>query len=138
MKKITIMIFFIIPILLFSNEGKSIKFVLPDGSSKISYDGGISWQFVVNNYSYIDILKYNIYPNPTTNYINVNFLSVSQGVHKFIIINNIGNPIKSFNKNLHIGNNKLTFDLHDLNSGIYNIYVGLNNLEKIGKFIITK
>lgn len=75
-----------------------------------------------------------IYPNPVTNIIN---LEINSDSNDESVIEIIGmNGSKTFyNKGLHKGINKLTFDISDYNSGLYILKFNSDNNVRVIKFI---
>lgn len=81
----------------------------------------------------------NVYPNPTQNYANIEVeLNTASNV-KYEIYNINGQMLQSKNLGkLTQGNNKITFDTKNLNTGTYLINIITDKQKTTKKFIVTK
>jgi hypothetical protein len=78
-----------------------------------------------------------VYPNPTTEIINVEFTANKSEKVKCIIYNEVGNQVESYFENVKTGSNKLTFDVNTLKTGVYFVSLQLEK-ETITKQFIKK
>lgn len=74
---------------------------------------------------------YSIYPNPATDYIMVNSAMAADATITFV--NLAGQTVKSFNKNLTIGENSVSIDLE---SGVYFCTINANGFNKTVKVVV--
>ena len=78
----------------------------------------------------------NIYPNPTSDILNVEFDSKRSEKVKCIIYNEVGSKVKIYSENVSIGGNKLTFDVNTLKPGVYFVSLQMYNETITKQFII--
>ena len=76
-----------------------------------------------------------IYPNPTSDIINVEFTANKPEKVKCIIYNEVGKQVKSYFEKVRTGTNKLTFDVNTLKTGVYFVSLQLNNETITNQFI---
>jgi len=67
----------------------------------------------------------NVFPNPIYNHAEIAVFVPEKGHYQFIITNNLGRKVQSYQQNLQRGLNKLSIDVHSLHSGVY--YVTVKN-----------
>ncbi len=97
--------------------------------NKIAYVGLNEIALSDNNFS--------IYPNPANSQTNVNFVANTNDAYKAIIVNALGQEVKSINfTNINIGSNSQAIDLSGLNTGLYFIKLSSKNTEGIQKIMI--
>lgn len=66
----------------------------------------------------------NIYPNPTTSMINIDFSwDKSIGKKQVLIYNSIGSLVQFTNEEITLGENNISMDVSKLTNGIYNILI---------------
>lgn len=76
-----------------------------------------------------------IYPNPVEGELNINVLSEKNMEADFIITNSVGHILFQKNEKLNSGNNKITLDLIDLPTGIFNIFIENKGIKLGGIFM---
>jgi hypothetical protein len=76
-----------------------------------------------------------IYPNPTSDIINVEFTANKSEKVKCIIYNEVGKQVKSYFEKVITGTNKLTFDVNTLKTGVYFVSLHLENETITNQFI---
>lgn len=75
-----------------------------------------------------------LYPNPTTDYINISFADVNAGEAQFQIIDITGKVIKVAQAPVYAGSIQ-TLDVSSLKSGIYQVGISLNGSTKFIRFV---
>src|SRR5690606_10758992 len=75
-----------------------------------------------------------LYPNPTTNLINISFADVNAGEAQFQIIDITGKVIKVAQAPVYAGFIQ-TLDVSSLKSGIYQVGISLNGSTKFIRFV---
>ena len=66
----------------------------------------------------------NIYPNPTTSILNIDFSwDKSIGKKQILIYNNIGSLVQFTKEEIRLGENNISMDVSNLTNGIYNILI---------------
>ncbi len=66
----------------------------------------------------------NIYPNPTTSILNIDFSwDKSIGKKQILIYNNIGSLVQFSKEEIRLGENNISMDVSNLTNGIYNILI---------------
>lgn len=76
------------------------------------------------------IQSYSIFPNPTSNYINISINSIKPTNVSIELFNLLGNSLMLETKNVKAGENSINIDLSVLNPGIYFVKVN-NSIQKI-------
>ena len=114
-----------------------------DGRLTVATYGRGVFQTIINSVD--DILSTNdmekielkLYPNPTIDVLNIEFLSTKVEKINCIIYNEVGKIVHSFTKHVFVGENKLSVDVKSLKSGVY--FVSLESEENsITKQFIKK
>jgi hypothetical protein len=77
----------------------------------------------------------NIYPNPTSDILNIEFDSKRSEKVKCIIYNEVGSKVKIYSENVSIGGNKLTYDVNTLKPGVYFVSLQMYNETITKQFI---
>jgi hypothetical protein len=72
----------------------------------------------------IERTEVNIYPNPTSDIINIEFDARKSERVRCVFYNEVGKEVKSNFENINTGINKLTFNVNGLKTGVY--FVSLN------------
>ena len=78
------------------------------------------------------LAKINIYPNPTSNKVNLEFTSDKTTNANWTLYNELGKKVKTGSKKLIAGNNQISINMQNIKSGIYFV-----SLEVDGE-VITK
>ena len=76
-----------------------------------------------------------IYPNPSSDIINVEFTANKSERVRCVFYNEVGKEVKSNFENINTGINKLTFDVNTLKTGVYFVSLQLNNETITNQFI---
>ncbi len=85
----------------------------------------------------MDKMELNLYPNPTSDVLNLQFLSTKAENLNCIVYNEVGKIVKSYEKYVFVGENKLSVSVKSLKSGVY--FVSLESEENsITKQFIKK
>jgi len=80
----------------------------------------------------------NLYPNPTTDVLNIELELVKDADIEFMVIDMTGKSVFNRNMSRNEGSNKMSFDMNDLPAGIYMMNV-ISDKEMITKrFIIQR
>ena len=77
----------------------------------------------------------NIYPNPASEKINVEFSSITSEKVKYTIYNEVGRVVKSNTENINIGVNNFVINVGSLNSGLYFVSLELKDGSVTKQFI---
>ena len=77
-----------------------------------------------------------LYPNPTTNSVNINLYSQSEQNLTIQIVNNLGATAVVSHHHVMEGNNRLTLDFN-LKGGLYYVIINKNNEKTVKKLIIN-
>jgi hypothetical protein len=86
-----------------------------------------------------DETSLNIYPNPATNQVSLEFLMQEAGDASVDIYNNIGMLVKRMDEaKVYQGQNKLDIDVADLESGIYYVRLMQGNTSTTQKMTIAR
>jgi hypothetical protein len=102
----------------------------------IDNDGSETWSHVIYlaNESKNTTVQ-SIYPNPSANIINVNFETVSEDEFTVEVIDAFGKVYQSTNSSDLNGSSNVSFDISQLNNGIYFIRINSNNACEINRFV---
>ena len=73
--------------------------------------------------------SFTVFPNPAHETANIEYFANKSGLALINIYNSTGTIVKQFSQNQLIGNNKISFDVSDLQKGIY--YVSLKTEQKL-------
>ena len=69
----------------------------------------------------------NIYPNPASEKINVEFSSINSEKVKYTIYNEVGRVVKSNTENINVGLKNLVINVGSLKSGLYFVSLELKD-----------
>ena len=112
-----------------------------DGRLTVATYGRGVFQITINSVD--DILstvdrnttEFNIYPNPVEDNITLEFSHTVNTKANIIIYNEVGKIVRSYVDNLRSGNNKFSYNIRSLKSGIYFISVETNEETFTKQFI---
>ena len=92
---------------------------------------------VLGNESILNDMVVNLYPNPTTNSLNVSFeINKESRGYSWILYNDVGEKIKqSTDLNVQYGNNTININTSELKQGIYFLTLNINNSSITKQFI---
>jgi hypothetical protein len=76
-----------------------------------------------------------IHPVPVQNELNFTLSSITSGVVKISVTDNLGREVISESRRLVIGEQKLSYDVAALNGGVYFITVSTSNATSVSKFV---
>ena len=79
--------------------------------------------------------EFNLYPNPVEDNITLEFSHTVNTKANIIIYNEVGKIVRSYVDNLRSGNNKFSYNIRSLKSGIYFISVETNEETFTKQFI---
>jgi len=83
------------------------------------------------------LVKINIYPNPTTDKVNLDFTTQKSTTATWVLYNELGKKVKTGSKKLIAGNNQISINMQNIKSGIYFISLEMDE-ETITKQIIKQ
>jgi hypothetical protein len=101
-----------------------------DGARKV-----YNWILIKRNISKLEVI--NVYPNPTTNNINLEFNNPDNDNIIIQIRDVVGRVVKSINYNANKGINKIELDLYKLEAGTYYLSVD-NSIDRIVHIIFKE
>jgi dipeptidyl aminopeptidase/acylaminoacyl peptidase len=79
---------------------------------------------------------YPIYPNPTSDFINISFNLDHNSMIRIELFDNLGKQISLIdNKEYQKGFHKLTYNVSKLNEAVYSVKLSIDNKSEIIKFI---
>lgn len=84
------------------------------------------------------VSQFNLYPNPTTNIINVDFNIESENNVSVSILNTVGQEVDSKEMNSVSGTQTIQFDTSDLEAGMYLVKVKTGTSEQIKRISVVK
>ncbi len=79
-----------------------------------------------------------VYPNPTSDLLNLEYNSKSDANHTVRVYNTMGQLMKSFNLLFYQGFNQNTIDVADLSAGTYFLEIESNGLKKSKRFSVVR
>jgi hypothetical protein len=82
--------------------------------------------------------SFSIYPNPASNYLNIDFTSKENGKSEIQISDPEGRIIKTINTELKQGENHSKIETNDLNAGVYILKLKTQHDELTKRFVIIK
>ena len=83
------------------------------------------------------ILKMYI-PNPASEFVYLNFNSVSEGAINIQIVNSIGQLVKQLPVNTIKGHNQIKIQVRDIKPGMYILRINKGDLNITRKFVIAR
>lgn len=102
----------------------------------IDNDGSESWSHVIYLANQTkNTTVQSIFPNPSSNNINVNFETVSEDEFTVEIIDAFGKVYQSTNSSDLNGSSSVSFDISNLNNGIYFIRINSENACEVNRFV---
>ena len=82
--------------------------------------------------------KITLFPNPVSDFLNINFNSERQGYLEIKLYNQLGIELRTLSKNIGIDAKRITMDCRNLTSGNYFITLKSKELYVAKKVIILK
>ena len=82
--------------------------------------------------------KQQLYPNPASEFVYLNFNSVTEGLVNIQIVNNIGQLVKQSPVNTIKGYNQIKIQVADIRPGMYILRINKGDLNLTRKFIIAR
>ena len=79
-----------------------------------------------------------LYPNPASEFVYLNFNSVSEGAINIQIINSIGRLVKQHPVNTIKGHNQFKIHVNDISPGMYILRINKGDLNITRKFVIAR
>ena len=79
-----------------------------------------------------------LYPNPASEFVYLNFNSVSEGPVNIQIVNSIGQLVKQRPVNASKGQNQFKIHVNDISPGIYIVRINKGDLNITKKFVIAR
>ena len=82
------------------------------------------------------VRQINLYPNPASSVLNVNFASTIGTKMQVRLIDQTGRTVQSTQWNTSVGNNSLTLDLDNVASGVYQLQFAIDGKTATRKFVV--
>ena len=86
-----------------------------------------------------NVSKFEVFPNPVKNNININFNLVNDANVQVFFTDMLGNKVASVvAKNMNSGNNKVSYNVSNIANGIYLLNIKTENSLQVKKIIVNK
>lgn len=85
------------------------------------------------------VTSFNVFPNPVKNNVNIEFNLVKRSNVEVFVTDLLGNKVALIvSEEMNAGNNKISYNVSDISSGIYLLSINTDNSIQVKKIVVSK